>query len=105
MKFKFVEDITDNVILIDVEKFLIKYSHKTAKEMIAIVNFAIDNTYSSLKYDDLADNIRIVKEKQLYRFCYLKDELNGYFAEINYGKVLKLVREKKENGNRNSKEE
>jgi len=104
MKFEFVKDITDNVILIDVEKFLIEHSHNNPKEMIAIVDFAIDNTYDKLKYEDLEDSARLKTEKQLYRFCYLKDELNGYFAEVNYGKVLKLVREKKENGTDDSKE-
>lgn len=105
MKYEFVEDIKKDVILIDVEKFLIKFSHNNPKEMIAIVDFAIDNTYDKLKFEDLEINIRLKEEKQLYRYCYLKDELNGYFAEVNYGKVLKLVREKKENGNGNSKEE
>lgn len=102
MKFNFVEDIKKNVILIDVEKFLISYSHRTAKEMIAIVDFAIDNTYDKLKFEDLEDSVRLKTEKQLYRFCYLKDELNGYFAEIFYGDVLKSIRDKKENGNGNS---
>ena len=71
-----------------------------AKETTEIKD--IDDTWDKLNYDELRDHVRIKKEKDLYRYCYLKDELNGYFAEVNYGKMLKLVREKKENGNGHS---
>lgn len=102
-KIEFSDDIKKDVILIDVEKFLIRYSHKTPSEMIAIVDFSINEYVCRIKENNFENyNDGIAYIKRLYRVCTLKDELNGYFAEVNYGKILKLVREKKENGNGNS---
>lgn len=102
-KIEFSDDIKKDAKLIDVEKFLIKYSHKTPSEIIDIVDFSINYFVDRIERNDFEDRDEgIAYIKQLYKICTLKDELNSYFAEVNYGKVLKLVREKKENGNGNS---
>lgn len=102
-KIEFSDDIKKGAKLIDVEKFLIRYSHKTPSEMIYIVDFCINEFVDRIERNDFEDrNEGIAYIKQLYAICLLKDELNGYFADVNYGKVLEKVREKKEKQKNNS---
>lgn len=102
-KIEFSDDIKKGAKLIDVEKFLIRYSHKTPSEMIGIVDFSINEFVVRIKRNDFEDrNEGIAYIKQLYAICLLKDELNEHFAAVFYRDVLKSIRDKKQNGNGNS---
>jgi len=95
-EIEFSEDIKKDVRFIDVEKFVTNYSHKTPSEMIAIVDFSINEFVGRIKENDFESrNEGLGYIKELYKVCTLKDELNELFAEEFYGKVLKRVRDKK----------